>query len=1174
MRNIEALGSTRTRHDLMNAAFFSSPATHNTDLFALKAHSGVNKVRILIWVLALLVCMPALPPQLADAQVLFGSVVGTVTDATGGVVPGAAVTITNIGTNDTRTVQANDNGLYTVSTLPAGRYKISITKTGFSGFENPSVEVIANEVLRVDAPLQVGTVSQTVEVRSQALALQTDTADVHSEITTQTLENAPQPTRTYSGVLNLVPGMVPPGGQLAGGTNNPSKSMQFGANGTGTQGPNVRIEGVNATNPWVQQYTTFVPSVEAIQSVNVVTNTPDAEQGLSGGPSVTVLLKSGSNSIHGSAYELNINSYTEAKAYFQPRTLPKAPHLVDNDVGVTLGGPIIRDKLFYFGSYEGDYYIQALNGNVSVPTAAMLHGDESASPTPIYDPATGIQSGANAGQGRTPFPGNMIPASRLDPIIAKLTALVPAPNQPSAGIQNNLNLNQGSVYNLHKIDTKFDYIATHKLRIGARWGYQPYSNIQEPLFGPILGGESASWPAFASAGSGQYIQHGATLAVSASATYVASPSLVIDGTFGITQAHQIMVPVQGDVKYGLDVLGIPGTNQNDLPLGGGIPDFAITNFGGTQSLPTFGYAYPPLEYRDPVFEYVSNVTKTKGSHNIRVGEDVIRIHVNHKEVRATLFNFTGGLTSLNAKGAPGTNAYNSVADFILGLPQFETTWVQFDNFLTLREWQISFYARDQWQASHNLTINYGVRWEHYPVPTRTNRGIEYNNMLTDPTNATIEACGVGPNPGDCGIKVSNKLFAPNIGISYRPINNLVLRSGFSLSPIQTAMGQPIVQNYPAEQQYTATGANSFAAAGTVEQGYPILVAPTIPSNGAVPIPVGTANANTTQKNFVRGYVESWNLTVERELGAGIVANVGYVGTHVVNLDGSYNFNHGTLGGGANSQPLNTATEKITGSTNVYEPILWDEYSSLQASLNKRFSHGISMKMAYTWSKDLEGGFPSTGILEPQYEYRNTSLTPVDRTNNFIVNATYEAPFGKNKMFLTHGVGGAILGGWSLNGTFAHLSGIPFSVGASATSCNCPGNTQRANQLKAHVAKTGRGIGNGATYFDTTAFQNVTNVAYGTANLYTVRGPGYTDLDAAINRQFHIWERVNLSIRLDSYNLTNTPHFANPGSNVASEILNKDGSVASNNGFGQITGTTPLGRTIDQRYLRLGGRITW
>ncbi|MEO6803413.1 MAG: carboxypeptidase regulatory-like domain-containing protein, partial [Granulicella sp.] len=310
----------------------------------------------------------------ANAQVLFGSMVGTVTDPSGAAIPGAAVTVVSAATNDTRTVTTNDGGGYSMQTLAPGTYKVTIAKEGFQSDANPSVEVLPNNVARIDAKLQVGNISQTVAVSTTSQQLQTDTADVHSQISATALQDAPQPTRTYQGVLNTVPGMVPPGGQLAGGTNNPSKSMNFAANGTGTSGPNVRIEGVSATNPWVRSYTTFVPSTAAIASVNVVTNSPDAEQGLSGGPSVTVQLKSGTNSIHGSVYYSNINNWTEARNFFQP-VGQKPAHLIDNNVGVTVGGPIIRDKLFYFGSYEGDYLIQALSGIVSVPTPQMLSGD-------------------------------------------------------------------------------------------------------------------------------------------------------------------------------------------------------------------------------------------------------------------------------------------------------------------------------------------------------------------------------------------------------------------------------------------------------------------------------------------------------------------------------------------------------------------------------------------------------------------------------------------------------------------------------------------------------------------------------------------------------------------------------------------------------------------------------
>ncbi len=322
------------------------PRTQIRNPLAMEVFPQQNNVRLLIWASALFVCLLLFISIQARAQVLFGSVVGTVTDKSGAAVPEATVLITETQTNDTRTVQTNEGGNYTVSTVPAGTYQVNVSKAGFEGFKTVGVEVTANNVVRVDAQLQVGTVSQTVEVQGATAAqLQTDTADVHSEIPANALETVPQATRTYQGILNQVPGVVPPGGQLSGGTNNPSKSMQFAANGTGVQGPNIRIEGVSATNAWVQQYTSFVPSVESIQSINVVTNSPDAEQGLSGGPSVTVQLRSGSNGVHGAFYEYNINNATESRGFFQP-VGQKPAHLVDNDTGGWIGGPIIPRQAF------------------------------------------------------------------------------------------------------------------------------------------------------------------------------------------------------------------------------------------------------------------------------------------------------------------------------------------------------------------------------------------------------------------------------------------------------------------------------------------------------------------------------------------------------------------------------------------------------------------------------------------------------------------------------------------------------------------------------------------------------------------------------------------------------------------------------------------------------------
>jgi hypothetical protein len=228
-------------------------------------------------------------------------------------------------------------------------------------------------------------------------------------------------------------------------------------------------------------------------------------------------------------------------------------------------------------------------------------------------------------------------------------------------------------------------------------------------------------------------------------------------------------------------------------------------------------------------------------------------------------------------------------------------------------------------------------------------------------------------------------------------------------------------------------------------------------------------------------------------------------------------------------------------------------------------------VAYTWSRDISTGY-GNGILIPGYEYRDKAVASADRTHNFIVTATYQSPFGPNKTWMTHGFAGQALGGWALSSTFSHLSGTPFSVVASGASCNCPGNTQRPNQVNP-ITKVGRGVF-GKPYFNPLAFANVTTATFGNAANNNLRGPGYTNMDASLSRNFHVWERVNLTIRADAFNVMNHPHFANPGADLSNLKLNPDGSVNSLNGYDTITSTAPLGRSIDQRYFRLGGRVSW
>ncbi len=1110
-------------------------------MFRVQSHYRHGALIISLVVIAALVSISA--P--AGAQVLYGSLVGNVTDPTGAGVPNAVVKVTQTETNENREVRTNESGQYTLSTLPAGPYTVSITKEGFRGFAAQNIVVRLNTVVRVDATLQVGQVSERVEVTAPAAALQTDRADVHHDFTTQAMVDLPQPTRTYQGVIALMPGIAPPSAS-GGGTNNPGKSMQISANGTSRSGTAVRIDGVTDTNPWVQFFSTYVPSMEAIETVNVVTTSADAEQGLVNGAAINVQTKSGTNILHGSAYEYLVNSGVKARPYFLPSN-QGMPKLIENDFGGSLGGKIIKDRWFYFVSYEGDLISQGNANTVTVPTTDIRAGNMSGSSSPIYDPNTGNLDGT----GRTPFANNLIPSSRIDPIAQKLVALVPQPNLP--GLVANYYVATPVQNRLHRLDTKTDWNAASKLRITGRFGWQPYSIRQSTVFGDIL------------AGPNNYYQHGNVIATAVSATYIARPNLVLDGNWGVTRANQILEPPSVDKRLGAEFLGIPGTNLGDLPLAGGMPQFNISGYTG------YGYSYPYLQYVDPIFQYTANASWVQGPHNVRFGFDLSQQHMNHKEVQPTSFSFNGGATALNASGAPSPNQYNSYADFLLGLPQSYQNSLQTTPWITLRTWQYSLYIRDQWQVNRKLTLSYGTRWEYYPVPSRADRGIELYDFATN----KVLICGVANNAQNCGIKVSRRLFSPRIGIAYRPTETFVIRAGFALNPEQINMYRDGIYSYPARYDFAQNGLTSYSPVSPLRAGIPVQP-PVDIGSGAVTLPPGTNfgfQGAILPKNFVRGYTESWNFTIQKDLGLGFVGQVGYVGTHTVHQHTRYNINYGQVGGGAASQPF--FKYGITGSLAMILPAEAMHYNSLQAAIERRFANGFTFQASYTRSKWMglccdDSGDGSLAIPIPQYQLLNRALMSGDRPNNFRVSSTYELPFGRGKKMLTSGIASAVAGGWQLNGILSIYSGSPFTVASSGASLNAPGSSQRADQVKANVQI----LEDPSSWFDPLAYAPVTQPRFGTAGFNSLRGPGVRNLDLSLFRSFRLTERWTVQFRAEALNLTNTPHFSNPGANVSNLSLNSDGSVKSLNGFTQITSTSAPSRLVDERFFRFGLRISF
>jgi hypothetical protein len=647
------------------------------------------------------------------AQALYGSIVGVVTDSSGALVPGAVVKATQTGTGQVRETFTNQAGSYSFPTLPQGTYDVAVSHPGFESFIERGVTIAIDGVVRVDAALKLGAASDTVQVAAQTAELQTDTADVRSEISTRELEEVPIPVnRNYQNLLVMAPGISPPATSSSPAAN-PARGEVFSANGTTQGASNTRIEGANAINSWMSHETGYVPGLEAIEAVSVSTASFDADHGLAGSASINVTLKSGTNQIHGSAFEYNQISALKADPFFLPAGQRK-PKYIDNQTGGTFGGPIIQNKLFYFGSYDGQFDRQFASQIVTVPTTAIRAGDMSASSTAIYDPMTGTATGT----GRTPFSGNILPQARLDPTALLIQQLYPLPNLP--GIANNYYATGDYLVNRHKFDGKVNWNVTRKLTLTARLGVLDYHVFNPDLFGDNGAGVNSSATRDGN-------MNGTVFNGTLSGTYLVKPHLIVDSYFGYTRLDTSQEPVSfRSGNLGLTKLNLPGTNG---PVAGdaGYPSFSITSYTA------FGkYPDSPVYYFDPAYDYVANVSWVRGSHTIRFGVDIMKIDNNNWELSTNggSFTFGGGPTTLN--GGPSANQYNNYAAFLLGLTSGATNnFLQGGTRQTSRMWADSLYVRDQWQVSRVLTLSLGLGWEYLPFGTGANRGFETYNFQTN-----------------------------------------------------------------------------------------------------------------------------------------------------------------------------------------------------------------------------------------------------------------------------------------------------------------------------------------------------------------------------------------------------------------------------------------------------------
>jgi len=1113
------------------------------------------------------IALMGLISQPASAQLLYGTLVGNVTDSSAAAVAGATVTISDPSTGFSRQATTTDRGEYVFTNLPVGTYTVTISGTGFKQLVRNQVNVQPNVTVRVDGTLELGIVSEKVEVQAEATALQTDRAETRGAVQAiQYLDLPVAPNRSYESLLNTIPGLSPSTG-FAAIENTPSMAQAFTINDQGGTGRSTRIDGAAEINMWLSGEVAYIPSLEAIDTVSVTTSSFSAELGGAAGGAVNLTIKSGSNTTHGSLFE----EHSDAALLANPNTLPAGfpkPALTFNQFGGSVGGKVIRDKLFYFLSFDGTFSRRtgstpaAGTGGTStafytVPDALQRQGILTGSPTPIYDPSTGNPNGT----GRTPFPGNKIPGSDINPIMFNLVNKLPLPNLP--GLTNNYFIETPINRDVFITDAKINWNPTQKAQLWARMG--------------LVGDQGFTGNAFDAEGIGGPIEGGniwgKTFSTTFAGVYSFTSHLLLDANIGWTELTTNIEQVGIGTNLGLNA-GIPGTN-GPARYQSGWPEFIPDTYSqfGTNA------QWMPWNRWDPQYNYSPNMTWIKGSHQIRFGGELVYQTLNHIQAEYTSggtaygaqggFAFGGQLTTLN--GGPGPNQFNSMAAMLLGDASIigKNLINTPSGVLTTRQKFYSLYIQDQYQVSSKLTVNLGVRWEYYPMIYREDRGVETYNF----SNNTMNLCGYPGSsiPQDCGVNMSKKDFGPRAGIAYRVTPSFVIRSGYSLAFDPTPLTRQFRGNYPELISYLiqsgSASPSGYVPVGNISQGIPALPVPAL-GNGVVPVPA-TVSIATVLPNFHRGYIQSWNFTLEKQVLQNLTATAAYVGNQVNGIMTSLNVNAGNVGCQTACVPEYAQFGRIA-QTNVVEPLGNSHYEALQAGLKQRFSQGLTFGAAYTWGKNMA---QNTGYALPQYGYLYYGPT-ADPPWFFNLNGSYELPFGRGKALVSgDNLASKILGGWQVNGVYVIIAGGKFGITSSSPLNAVNGPTQRANVVGPVTILGGLGPGN--EYFSATSFAPGPANVIGNAGPNILQGPTEFNLDASLFRNFSVTERIKLQFRAEAFNVSNTPAWGNPGNNASNLVLNADGSVKNLNGFGIITGTRGVGRDVgDQRQMQLGLRLSF
>ena len=1068
-------------------------------------------------------------------QAVRATLVGRVTDQSGAIVPTTKLTLTNTGTNETHTVVVGDNGEFVFTQLAPGEYTLVTEHGGFRKDVRNGIVLQVGQEARMDVALQVGAVSEQVEVMAVAPLVASENASLGNVVDQKKIVELPLNGRGYLQLALMQPGVFAPaqgstigfrgGFNVAGST---EVSTQYILDGVGN-------------NDEASNQPLHTPILDTVQEFRVLTGTYSAEYGRQSGGQVVVTTKSGTNAFHGTAWDFYRNSVLDARNFFSPRKLS----LIRNQYGGTFGGRIRRDKTFFYVGWENQNRGNGVSSLALVPPDAFRAGDFSALSTQLKNPFNNF----------APFPGNKIPQSAWSPQGAGLLALYPHPNLN--GAQNNIISSKKGHYDSDGFSNRVDHRFSEKDQV---YGVYQFLDSHEfyPLSNPLCSARAVpGW----GCNEMQRTQQ-ATLGW----THIFSPSLVNEARIGYSRFgfYRLQEDDAVDVVNRLGIGGLPDAGVT--PFNNGAPQISVTGYvtiGGPTNLPQGRH--------DNNYNYIENMTWIKGSHTVKYGVDYLRILFN------SFFTNTGrGSFTFQDNLFTG----NAVADLLLGLPRTASRdpGTPFHNAVAN---VTGLYIQDDWKVTPRLTINYGVRWElDLPVTERVNKIASFDpatNTLKDARGFRyhVDASGklvavpdstLGPRMWD----TDWNNFGPRLGIAWRPFGGTrtVIRAGFGSFYNHQIVGNgitPLNRNSPYRD---STSAGPFAAT-TV----PLPSLANAFSGNPTPVPPGI------QQDFRTSYTNEWSFGVQREVAQNLLVEVSYVGNESHKLPTSWNINQAIPGaiGSVNSRRPYQGWGSITGG--FISSIENANFNSLQTRVERRFSQGLSFQVAYTWSKAIDqganistGGNNSGGFAQDARNLRaERGLADFNVAHRMVASYVYDLPFHAKSSRFANGV----VSGWQLTGILTAQTGQAFTVYDGTDQSNTSGNNDRPNLIGDwHVSNPGvsawfnactilaNGNRSNCQPGQSPAWQIQPANTFGNAGRNILTGPGLLNFDLGLYRQFRFTERIGTQLRCEFFNLSNRANFFLPNSTVTSSA------------FGTLTQAADQPNTGAQRQIQLALKIVF